>query len=256
MYKLITDGKLLDKEITATGTLYASAHKRLHAAAVSAIAFAARTGQVGPLNRLYGFLKTNDQSALTAYIRRAHAIVGLEGDIPDGKEKAVVQAAIEAGAVFGFADKQFTIKRGHTTAEAKALTKLCADRFINPDGKRDREVFDRNVLSEIAVLNDQDALSRLVKLGKEITSGNTDRRTIKVSDKVARFIGDAAGKAEVMLNQLSLTETSPVASSDTAPAKRKAAAKRSKAKAVPARKAAITAKQAEVAATSNVETVN
>lgn len=246
MDKIITDGKLLSKELTATAKLYASAHKRLHVGAISAIWHLAKHGNPALLNQLNGFLKTNDQSALRMYIRRANAIVGLKGDVPDGKPKEVVQAAIEQGGVIGFKNKAYVALRGHTTAEAKALVKFAEERFINPDGKRDFGVFDRNVLSEIAVLNDAEFLGRLAKMAKEIDAGNTDRREIHVSEKTAKFIRSIGNQAETMLHQIQA-----MSDDRKAPKERKAKASKPRAS-----NKAVTAAKAVGAATAPAETVN
>lgn len=247
--QIIKDGKLLAKEQEATIRLYASAHAKLHICVVSGLWHAAVHGDPVHLNRLYSALKTNDQSAVKMYVRRVHAIIGLAGDVPDGKDKEIVQAAIEAGTVLGFADGAFTIKRGPKTVEAKALSKMAEERFANPDNKRDFEVFERNVLSEVQTLNDKEVLTRFLKLVKEMGQGNTERRKVAVSERVTKLFKPVANQAEAMLNQL--TEFSPVASTDAAPVK--SAKPKAKAKAKASNKV-VAAKAAP--ATSSVETVN
>ena len=113
------------------------------------------------------------------------------------------QAAMLKGAVFGFSKGEFTIISGHTSEQAKSLLTLCEKRFINPDGKTDRKVLDRNNFAEVKTLGDTDILQQIVKIGKQL-EGDTDTRKIAVSPSVRKMVEDMASKAESTLEQLAL----------------------------------------------------
>lgn len=226
---IITNGDKLAKYIGESKALYLQVGERLHIAAVSAIWFACKHGNPGPLNQLFGFLSSNDQAALRFYIRRSHVIVGLKGGAPEGLSPEAINSAEEAGKVFGFKDKQFTVIRGHTSDQAKFLLKLCETRFINPDGETDKFVFQRNNFEEVRTLGDEAVLKAIIRAAK---LEDTDRRKHHVSPKVRKFLDSLREQAEAFMTSATLqTKAIKENASTKAPAQIKARASKAKAKA-------------------------
>ena len=201
--KIITETKSLRESIARTLKTYTSVGARIHEQAVSAIWHGCKHGNPVLLNQLFVGLRPNDQQALRMYLNRAQIINGLEGGSPEGRSAEENQAAMLKGAVFGFSKGEFTIISGHTSEQAKSLLTLCEKRFINPNGKTDRKVLDRNNFAEVKTLGDTDILQQIVKIGKQL-EGDTDTRKIAVSPSVRKMVEDMASKAESTLEQLAL----------------------------------------------------
>lgn len=201
---IITDGSALGKRIQSTVKMYLSAGARIHLDVVSAIWHAAKHGNPHYLNTIFPALRPNDAAAVKLYIRRAHALVGLEGEEPNGKDMEVIQAAIEAGSVLELNKGVFKVVAGHNTKQAAMLAELCETRFINPDGEIDKHVLDRNNVQQVTELGDADVLKRMITLANSI-EGDTDRRRVKVSDPVRKFIEQMRDKAEALKGQVTLS---------------------------------------------------
>lgn len=217
---IITNGDKLTKYIGESKVLYLQVGIRLHISAVSAIWFACKHGNPGPLNQLFGFLSSNDQAALRFFIRRSHVIVGLKGGAPEGLSPEAINSAEEAGKVFGFKDKQFTVIRGHTSDQAKFLLTLCETRFIKPDGKTDKYVFERNNFEEVRTLGDEAVLKAIIRAAK---LEDSDRRKHQVSPKVRKFLDSMREQAEAFMTSATLqTKAIKEDASAKAPAQTKA----------------------------------
>lgn len=201
--KIITDAAALGKSITSTLKTYASVGTRLHVLVVSALYHAAKHGDPIHLNRIYAGLRTNDQTAVRMYIRRAHAIIGMDGASIDGLDTEVLQAAVEAGTVLAFHKGEFSVVAG-ATEPRKVLVDLCESRFINPDGETDRMVFDRNNFSEVKTLGDQQVLDQLIKLADSLTP--TEKRKVNVSEPIKTFLAAIKDKAEAYKTQGTLAQ--------------------------------------------------
>ena len=202
--EIITDGEKLGKYVAESTKMYATAGNRIHIALVSALWFAAKHGYVQYLNQVYQALRSNDKTAVKLYIRRAHAIVGLEGENPDGLDSAIILAAVEAGTVLKLTKDEFSVVAGHNTKQAQALAKLCEERFIDPDGEVDHKVLERNNFAEVKTLGDGEALAQLIKLAKSFED-STDTRKVTVTNPVKEFLASIKDKAEAMAGQLSLS---------------------------------------------------
>lgn len=205
MNTLIKDSTKLNTYVTNTLKAYQSAGVRIHIAVISALYHAAATGQNAVINRIMAGLRSNDATAVRQFVRRVSAIVGLEGEEPDGLAAEVIQAAVEAGALLDFKQGEFTIKegRGHTSAIAKTWAKMCEERFINPDGERDKYILDRNNFTEVKTLGDVDALKNLIRAATAVEE-ETDTRKLNVSKKVKDFFAKVRDQAEAMQNQYEL----------------------------------------------------
>lgn len=204
--EIITDGAALNTRITATIKMYSSAGAHIHVDFVSALWHAAKHGNPFYLNRVYAALRPNDQQAAKLYIKRAHAIVGLEGENPDGLDAEVIKAAVDAGAVVKLEKDEFDVIAGHNTKQAQLLAALCIERFIDPDGETDHKLLDRNNFAEIKTLGDVQVLDNLIKLAKQIDDGNTDTRKVTVTDAVKGWLQEIRDKAEALKGQVTLSE--------------------------------------------------
>lgn len=204
--KIINDGAALGKRINQTLKMYASAGNRIHTDFVSALWHVAKHGNAFYLNRIYSALRSNDQQAARLYLRRAAAIVGLEGANPDGLDAEIIKAAVEKGSVVKITKDEIVVVNGHTSEQAKMLAVLCEERFINPDGETDKRLLDRNNFAEIKTLGDTQVLENLLRIVKQVEDGSTDNRTVQVSQFVTDFLKEIRDKAEVIKSQLSLAE--------------------------------------------------
>lgn len=209
---IIKDKSKLSKYVTETLAQYISVGDRVHVAFISSLYHAATTGYVETLNTLIAGLRSNDQTALKMYVRRAAAIVGLGGENPDGKDSEVVIAAVEAGGILGVKTKNgvpsFYILegRGHNSEPAKALAKLCVSRFIDPKEENgDRKVLERNNFAEVKTLGDMDILKAVAKALNSVNS-TSETKKVHVSQQTAAFLEELRGKVEVRMNQLSLAK--------------------------------------------------
>lgn len=203
---VVTDGALLNKRINETAKMYLAAGRRIHVDFVSALWYVAAHGNAFYLNRIYALLRTNDKQAAKLYIRRAAAVVGLEGENPDGLPAEVIKAAVEAGSVVKLEKDEFSVVAGNNTKQAQMLRELCETRFIEPDGKNDFMLLDRNNFAEVKTLGDNEAFKQLAKLVKSLEEGDTDNRKVSVTEPVLKFFQRVRDEMEVLKNQVTLNE--------------------------------------------------
>lgn len=208
--QIITDSAKLSATVKRALAQYATVGANLHVAAVSALWHVCKHGNPAVLNTIHAGLRSNDQTALKMYIRRAQIINGLGGGVPDGLPASEIQAAHSRGMVLDFRQGQFVVFRGHTSEEAKSLAKLCEDRFISPDGEVDRMLLERNNFAEVQTLGDVDVLKRIVQVAK-VLEGETETRKLAVSDKVKSTIKAWGEQAAIMLKQYEATGTTTAA---------------------------------------------
>jgi hypothetical protein len=202
---IIKDGAALNKRMNSTLKTYASVGARIHVEVVSALWHAATNGNPFYINRIYSELRSNDQTAVKLYIRRISAIVGLDGADPEGLPSETVIAAVEQGGILTLKKGEFIVTKGHTTPQAKAWADLTENRFLNPDGETDRAVLDRNNFAEVKTLGDDAVLDQLMKLVSS-TETETDTRKVAITAPVRDFLLSLKDKAEVLRNQLSLSQ--------------------------------------------------
>lgn len=198
--RIIEAGKL-SAYITSTLKQYATAGLKIHVAVVSAMHVAATSGNPGLLNRIYHGLRTNDQQAVKLYVRRTNILVGTDGKDFDGWTTEQINEAHANGAVLTFKAGEFAIVegRGHTTDQAKSMAVLCSKRLINPDGKIDRRVLDRNNFAEVKTLTDSDILKAVIKAAKAEPS---EKRNVNVSPSVRKMLDDIVSRSESTLEQI------------------------------------------------------
>lgn len=202
--ELIQDGKKLNSYIDASLKVYKTAGARIHLAIVSALFLAAATGQNAYLNRIYPALRSNDQQAMKLFIRRAQIINGMilggAGAMatPEGLSSEEVVAFAAAGEVVQLVKGEFIVVKGHTTDEAKSLASLVINRLAKPDGEVDKAVLERNNFAEVKTLGDTQVLDALLKLAKEVEAGSTDKKTVKVSNPIAKLLARIKNEAEAI----------------------------------------------------------
>jgi hypothetical protein len=214
---IIKDASKLNQYISATLKAYGEAGRKAHIAVISCLWHVSTHGDVRPLNAFFAGLRTNDQQAVRLYVRRCQIINGLGGkDINKAMPSDVLNSAAEAGAILSFSKSEFHVVKNPNTDQAKIMVGLCETRFINPDGKKDMYVLDRNNFAEVATIGDTDLLKRVKALKTQLTT--TDTRDVHVSDKVRDLIVDFADKAEAMLSQFNLANDEPAKTKTTAPA--------------------------------------
>lgn len=206
---IIQDSGKLSAFIARTLTDYHKIGHALHVAAVSAIWHAAKTGNPVLLNRLYHGLRSNDGTALRAYIRRAAIIVGLNGEVPEGiTDQSVIQAAFDAGKFLDFKQQEFIVTNGHTSDQAKATVTLCEQFLLNPDGKVHKRFMDRNNFAELSTLGDSQVLSQLEATMTRLLDSKSETRKVKLSAKVRTFIEGLRDRIETQKNVVEVQDLS------------------------------------------------
>lgn len=167
---------------------YKSSGEKMHVAIVSAIHNTATSGDVTLLNRINENLRSNDQQALRLYIRRisiANGLVLTNGPASvDVLDTASMEKMLAEGGVIGYSKKAYTCIKNPSTEAAKSLAKLCASRFINPDGERDKFVFERNNFAEHKILGDAEVLKSVLKTINEALNNATEHKTFQLSEPI------------------------------------------------------------------------
>lgn len=204
---IIQDAKKLGEFIDSTLTDYKSVRVRLHVAIISAIWHTAKHGNPALLQRVYDGLAANDQAAVKLFLRRISAIVGLNDpktavsklEEPDMKEHEVILAAINRGKLVDFKQGSFVVVNGHTSDQAKMFAALMSDRFINPDGKRDHMVLERDNFAETRTLGDAQVIDQLLRSAKQVLAPPTNgRRQVHMSDALTKLVTGFKDKLEAM----------------------------------------------------------
>lgn len=183
---IITDAKKAAAYVTSAVNVYAKSGRMIHVAFVTAMWHAATHGNPALLNRVYHALRTNDAQAAKLYVRRAHIIIGLEGENPEGQDSLIIQAAADRGAVFALNKGEWSVIP-ERPAQRAALVKLCEERFIVPDLERDQFFMERNNFAEVQTIGDTQALDAVLKA---ITNNleTTDKRKIDLSDPIKKLL--------------------------------------------------------------------
>ncbi len=199
---LITDKNKLSTRITKNLKAYKSTGADIHTDFVSSLYHAMKHGDTSLMNRVYNGLRPNDQQAVKLYVRRVFIINGLSmqndlnGTSPNGMETAEIIKACSIGETLSFTKGAFRILAGPNSDQALSLLKLIESRFIVPDGKTDRRVFDRNNFAEVKTLSDADVLKKIATLAAQLKP--TETRKVSVSPGVLKLVSDFAGKAEAL----------------------------------------------------------
>lgn len=208
---LITDGSELTRRIKRFGSAYISLGSEAHTLLVSALYQVAVHGNVIPLNRFFNPLRTNDAQTMKFFVRRYSAVVGLlvtqQGDELDGLPQAVIQHAVDLGAIVKHnnQDGWFVVQNINSDA-AKQWKELIEARLAQPDGVKDKEVFTRNNFAEQRILGDAQALRNLIRAAKSASGKSNDRTVIAVSDPVKSYMAKIAEEADVYLKKITLAD--------------------------------------------------
>lgn len=201
---IITDKSKLTKHIQSAIKAYNASGRAIHVAVVSALWHAAKHGDPSLFNAVFDALRPNDKQAVQLYVRRAAAVVGLNGKNPDGLPAEKIVGAVEAGAFMSLSKGAWIVTQGHTSKQAKATATLCEKSLINPDGENFRYVLDRHNMAEIKTLGDTQVLDAVIAISKQLQP--TERRAVNVTDQVRDFVTDFVGKAKAMKDQRTLNE--------------------------------------------------
>lgn len=204
---LIKDAKTLSASIDRHIAAYRETGNAIHTDIVSALWHTAKYGNPVLFQRIWDGLRENDQQRVRLFVRRVSILVGCGKDpffdkdgnalvLPAGKG----QVWLAAGKMMDIAQGTWkvTVDGGHTSKVAKDWAALMENRFSKPDLVRDRLILDGNNISEMQSMGDTDVLQRIVALGKLLDS-KSERRTVKVSDKVRKLVGGAVSQAQTML---------------------------------------------------------
>lgn len=179
----ITGADALRKGNKSFRTLYLKMGVTAHVLLCSHLLHAAEHGDPSTLNEFFGILKTNDKTAARLYIGRVTAIVGGW----DGIETVTTEMMSQykaTGAFIEYADKEFHIipKEAFSDAPANRTAVLgFAAAMLDPDGEVWKDFLDRNNLTEIKSIGDEDVQVKLANLIKE-ASGDKKNTNTSVSD--------------------------------------------------------------------------
>lgn len=189
---------------------YRSSGEEMHIAIVSAIYNTATSGDVTLLNRINENLRSNDQQALRLYVRRISIANGLvltngPADV-EVLDTASMEKMLKEGGIFGYSKGKFTCLKNPATAAAKSLATLCEKRFVNPDGKRDRFVFERNNFAEHKILGDAEVLKSVLKTINEALNNSTENKTFNLSSAIKDRLTKVRDMLEVNHKQATLNE--------------------------------------------------
>jgi hypothetical protein len=175
-------GSLL-KAILSFGKAFAKAHEHAHILAVSALAHAARTGDIRPLNAFYSVLPTNMQTSLRQYLGRTFKMHPTADCI-------------------GFKKDAFAMTKD--TAEAREeLASVCEAHLINPDGVNYKRFYEREIISEALLLQDKDVISRLnalLRMAKGEASGKKEVKSEVTKDVIAVLENAVSKVSSVTVN--------------------------------------------------------
>lgn len=208
MFAIVRDGKALNSLVNRAITAGNKYRELLHQAAVSCLVHAVSndTGDVRPLNRLFKSLTSNDQQAFRMYVRKATAVVGglsIEKLVNKQYLEPVVQGAVEAGMTLTFSKGEWhvvtTEQMGDEAKRRRSKFEALVVRDLAPGNDPWVPFFRPNNFATIKLVGDDDILSKLIDLSKELSKGNTQTKEIKVSAKVKAFIDSVAMKAQNMI---------------------------------------------------------
>lgn len=206
---IITKTKELTTAVAAFAISYKEVQEQAHVIAVSAIWHVAKFGDVTNLNRLNAVLSSNDQTALKMYLRRIQTVNGLVlgGDnvSPEGLPSEVLNQKLEAGAIVTFKKGEYVVVKGHTSDAATNLVGLCETRFITPDGKEDKKVFERNNFAEQKTFGDVEVLDTLAKQITQALAPSTEKRVNNLSTGTRSYLESLLDAMKQRKSQLTLS---------------------------------------------------
>lgn len=191
MFAIIRDTAKLNESISRQIAVGGDYYKLLHINAVSALVHTAIHGQVAVLNRFYGSLKVNEQTAFKLYVRRIQTALDAKGFAVKDAEGNNVASDME---FLRFEDKAFAIIKDRTK-ERDTFVKHAEGVLINPDGDTVKAFFDRDSIKEIRTLGDNEFAKRIAalqKLATEPAGNNTSAASKKMLAIIERAATEAA----------------------------------------------------------------
>lgn len=208
MHKLVK--KNLAAFVTEALSSYQKARETMHVAVISALFNTATSGDVTLLNRIYEGLGSNDQTALRLYVRRASIVNGLvmsngPADI-EALDTETMTKMVKLGAIVDFKKGKFSLIQNQNSDAAKSFATVLESRLLNPDGKRDKMVFERNNFAEHKTLGDADVLKALLKTANEALNNASDNKTYSISAALKAKLGKIKTMLEVGQQQATLSE--------------------------------------------------
>jgi hypothetical protein len=203
----IKDEKAYGIELKHYASNYRELGVKAHELLVSALMNLASSGNPARLNAFFAVHRDNDKQSIRQYIRRASIMNGLpDFHIPDRIPTEMRESALAAGKIVDFERGQWVTVRGHTSDEAKRFLKMCEQKLLNPDQKANRLVFDRNNIAEASTLGDADIFAALERSVSGYLKGNTESRTINLSDSGRKVLEKVNTLVSNAKNQFSLAE--------------------------------------------------
>lgn len=190
-HSIIRDAKVINNKLTALKKQGESYHTALHVMAVSVLVHAAEHGQVAPLNRFYGLLSTNYQTAFKLYVQRFQ-----QRSTDDGDRVPTEYAFLK------FEKGEFAVDTELPKGNRKKFQDLAEKHLINPDGEKVKRFYERNNLAEVKKFGDDQVITSLRNMVKS-AKGEKDNVKPTVSDPVLKAISEALAKAEAVKEQLS-----------------------------------------------------
>ena len=207
-FKLVK--KSLASFVTEAIAAYKSSGEKMHIAVVSALHNQATSGDTTLINRIYENLRSNDQQALRLYVGRNAVANGLvltgANESVETLETETKNKMVEVGCILDFKKGKFVTTKNPETDAAKMMAKLLEERFLNPDGKRDKMVFERNNFTEHKLIGDAEVLKNLLKQTNEALNNTANNKTITLTSTVRARLEKIRDMLTINHNQATLNE--------------------------------------------------
>lgn len=186
---IIRDAKAINNGLNQLKALQQKVHNLLHLLCVSVLVHANEHGDVTSLNRFYGMLTANNQTALKNYVLRFQQ----EKD-ENGNWKPTNMAFLR----FDTQSKEFRIDKAMPVEHrgtASAFVQHAEKNLINPDGKNFKPFYEQDNIRDAQDFKDDNILTTLRGLASKV-HGNSKNVNVQVSEPMMRFVDEMYAKAK------------------------------------------------------------
>ena len=199
-FHIIRDAKKLNESLSKQKTARDSYHRLLHVNAVSVLVRTNASGSISEINRFYGLLTGNEQSAFRTYVRLFQ-----ETGVKDSDGKPVLTNM----AFLKFQGGEFRIDTAtpvENRREDSPFQAYAEKVLINPDGKTSKPFYERNNLSDMTLFDDLSIADGIKRMLTTVTNGDTDKRKVEVTAEWTEFLQKVAKDAEALSAKTKATE--------------------------------------------------
>ncbi len=203
--KLISDKDALAFHIGETITKGQAYREALHLGAVSALAFAAKHGNVDHLNRLFKSLTKNDMNALTAYVRKFQTVLDADGN----PVRDVLGKLQSSDLTFLMVENgEFKIIGG-TMPNRVRFQKFAEDKLL-PEADHWHAFSHVDVIRDAQTFTNRDILKGLKALLKKASANDPEKAiAVGIDPKVTAALSSAINVVESVTKQAEEAAASP-----------------------------------------------